>query len=315
MASPFKVHPQEDSLRPDRFLRGRHPALSRDEALALLKSGKLVSAGKALGLKSILRSGQALTIADGAGPWAMPLPIHFLRPGWLVIEKSAGLPIHPGTGHEDRGATLLGWVEKFWPAPEQDQELSILGRLDRLTSGLVVMARSTKMKKRLTRCQEAGRLTKKYLGLVHGHLKGQGTWQDDLPSLRDRHQEGDTRMEEAKTKWQALWSNDSFTLVEFQPLTGRKHQIRRHGSGVGHCVVGDPRYGQRRSEQALIKQADLDAGQSMMLHAFSLTIDDAELLPKKTITTAVPPRFLKMGEALGVKEATLRGAIEASSPC
>jgi 23S rRNA-/tRNA-specific pseudouridylate synthase len=152
MPITFQVQSHEAGLRPDRFLRGRHPALSRNEALALLKSGVLSTQAGQARLRTELKSGEHLIVDKGAGIWASPIPVVFAGEGYWVFDKPAGLPVHTGTGFENAGETLQGILEAVVHplAPlGAASALSLIGRLDRLTSGLVLVAQDPEKKRRL----------------------------------------------------------------------------------------------------------------------------------------------------------------------
>jgi 23S rRNA pseudouridine1911/1915/1917 synthase len=307
MPNAFRVASSEAGLRPDRFLRRRHPALTRSEALGLLKKGHLSTRLGPATLKTVLAADTDLWVADEAGIWGCPIPIVHHAPGWWVVDKPSGMPVHTGTGHTAPESTLLGGTAPFWNrvvAPDLVRERpSAVGRLDRMTSGLMVLARSQRMKKRLSICQNTGQLKKYYLVFVGGHLGGSGSWTSPLRSLKDRHQKSAPRLQETETRWKSLWASAHATLLLAEPITGRKHQIRRHFAQAGHPVVGDARYGARAVAARLL------------LHAHALRIDDAGFAKKRAFTADLPPRFLDFARGAGLSDSELsarvKGAMDA----
>ncbi|MGB3721845.1 MAG: RluA family pseudouridine synthase [Pacificimonas sp.] len=181
-----------------------------------------------------------------------PFPILYEDAELLVIDKPAGLAVHPGPktprSLEDHlGALRLGY--RRLPAPAH--------RLDRDTSGCLILARNPKALKWMHALFEAKGVTKVYLALLAGRVEGQGTI--DAPLAKISSKEEGWRMIVRKdgkpsvTNWRALKTGDSRSLVEFRPETGRTHQLRIHAAHALAPIIGDPVYG--------------DATEPMRLHA------------------------------------------------
>ena len=187
-----------------------------------------------------------------------PLPILFEDAEALVIDKPAGLPLDRpragGPALEDRLDDLrLGFARA--PAP--------VHRLDRDTSGCLLLARNPKALKRFTAAFEARVVDKRYLGIVGGPVSGEeGTIALSLSKISSAAD--GWRMIVAKkgkpavTHWRKLAEHDGLTLVEFRPETGRTHQIRVHAAhAFGHALLGDERYGGRPGPRTMLHAADL----------------------------------------------------------
>jgi tRNA pseudouridine32 synthase/23S rRNA pseudouridine746 synthase len=208
----------------------------------------------------------------------------FLDGEALVIDKPAGLPVDPprdGSLSLENHLDSLTFGFKRWPLP--------VHRLDRDTSGCLLLSRNPKAHARFQRLWEAGAVEKRYLAVLDGVPTGEaGTV--DLPLLKVSTAEtgwrmiGDANGKASRTPWRLIEARDGRSLVEFRPETGRTHQIRVHAaSGLGAAVVGDPVYG----------QADR-AG--MMLHAAWLKLDRGDKPPIEA-TAPTPERFGAYGFA------------------
>jgi tRNA pseudouridine32 synthase/23S rRNA pseudouridine746 synthase len=186
------------------------------------------------------------------------LPILFEDAEALVIDKPAGLPLDQpragGISLEDRLDELrLGFARP--PAP--------VHRLDRDTSGCLLLARNPKALKRFAAAFEARLVEKRYLGIVGGPVSGdEGTIALSLSKISSAAD--GWRMIVAKkgkpavTHWRKLAENGGLTLVEFRPETGRTHQIRVHAAhAFGHALLGDERYGGRPGPRTMLHAADL----------------------------------------------------------
>jgi 23S rRNA pseudouridine1911/1915/1917 synthase len=279
----FSVLPHETE-RIDRFLADQL-GLSRTQT-ARLVADKLVSVdGKPARASRTLSRGEQVTIRlpehqppRTIQPRAIPLTIVFEDEHLAVIDKPAGLVVHPAPGHWDdtlvnalvaRGTTLAGGAEG---------RPGIVHRLDRDTSGLMLIAKTDQAHRRLGAAIAARRVRRTYAALAWGHL--------DSPSLRidasiARHPADRKRMtvapkgRTARTEATVVARFESVDLLRLELETGRTHQLRVHLEHVGHPIVGDPVYGgggSRRISGANRRAADLiaRAAPRQALHAASL---------------------------------------------
>ena len=215
----------------------------------------------------------------------MDLPILFEDGEALIIDKPAGLPLdRPRAGGrclEDYLDTLtLGFVRE--PSP--------VHRLDRDTSGCLLLARNPKALKRFSAAFEARKVAKRYLGVVAGRVEGEeGTIELALTKISSAadgwHMIPAKKGKPAVTHWRKIAEIDGKTLVEFRPETGRTHQIRVHAlKGLGFPLLGDPIYG------------DGSGARRTLLHAVELTIQ-REGKPPVHAVAPVPADFLALGFA------------------
>jgi 23S rRNA pseudouridine1911/1915/1917 synthase len=247
-----------DGQRLDVWLARALPSLSRARVQALVRDA-LVHVDDAPARASLrLRAGQRVSVtvpppvAAEPAPEDIPLAIVHEDPHLLVVDKPAGLVVHPGAGttsgtlvnallHGVRDLSGVGGVLRP----------GIVHRLDRGTSGLLVVAKDDETHRALVR-QFAGRsVEKEYLALVHGVPRAP-RGEVDLPIGRDpvhrqRMSVRAPRGREARTSWAVAEAFDGAALLRVRIHTGRTHQIRVHLSSIGHPVAGDATYGGTRS--------------------------------------------------------------------
>ncbi len=162
----------------------------------------------------------------------------------LVIDKGPGLVVHPGRGHREDTLSQLLASQLAGGDPER---AGIVHRLDRDTSGLMVVARSEEAHRRLQAELAARRIEREYLALVEGRPPARtGTVDAPVgrdPRLRTRMAIGGAGAREARTHFELVRSLPAASLLSLRLETGRTHQIRVHMSAIGHPVAGDPEYG------------------------------------------------------------------------
>ena len=162
----------------------------------------------------------------------------------IVIDKGPGVVVHPGKGH--REDTLAQQLAPLLAGGEQERA-GIVHRLDRDTSGLLVVARSEEAHRRLQRAIAERRVQREYLALVEGRPPARtGTIEAPIgrdPRVRTRMTVGGAGAREARTHFALERPLEGFSLLRVRLDTGRTHQIRVHLDAIGHPVAGDPDYG------------------------------------------------------------------------
>ncbi|GMU79218.1 MAG: pseudouridine synthase [Acidimicrobiia bacterium] len=236
---------------------------SRAEVQALIAAGGITVGGRATTKSHRLAAGERVVAAarpDGAiapGPEPVPLAIRYEDDDLMVIAKPAGLVVHPGAGHEH--ATLVHGLLARDPAIAvvgDPQRPGIVHRLDRDTSGLLVVARTSDAYAALVEALARREVTREYVALVWGHpIHSRGVVEAPIGRSTARR----TRMavqregKDARTVYEVVtrFASPEVALLDCRLDTGRTHQIRVHLAAIGHPVVGDGTYGGHRPTLAV----------------------------------------------------------------
>jgi len=255
----FKVRaaPDERGTRLDIFLSRHFSQFTRSHIQALNRSGAVLVEGRAEKSGYRMRGDENVEIEDRAlpssplEPQPMPLKIIYEDDDLAVIEKPAGLSIHPGagTGVETIVHALLFRFKNLSSAGG-DLRPGIVHRIDKWTSGLLIVAKTNEAHVRLSRAFQERTVEKRYLALVHGKMaKPSGEIALNIgrhPNVRTRMSVQKGRGRAALSSYRTIEEIRGFSLLEVSIKTGRTHQIRVHLSAIGHPVVGDNVYGESR---------------------------------------------------------------------
>ena len=270
---PLKA--QADRL--DKVLAALIPEHSRSRLQGWIEAGHVHVDGKPGKVKQAVGPGAVIMVWEQPAPEAAafsPEPVEFDvvadSPDWIVVDKPAGLVTHPGAGNWT--GTLLNGLLYRYPELAQVARAGIVHRLDKDTSGLLVIARHEKAQTHLVRQLQARTMGRRYLALAHGRPAGPGTV--DKPLGRDARVPVRMSVERplapkpAVTHYTPLRLGTSGTQpvaeIECRLETGRTHQIRVHLASLGHPLLADTIYGGREAAGAT----------RQMLHARALHFDD-----------------------------------------
>lgn len=276
--------------RLDIFLAERIGELSRSQVKKLVEGQKIRVDGNLRKSSYKLNEGERVEIdyelpkVEKIAPENIPLKFIYSDEHIGIIDKPSGLVVHPGAG--SRQSTLVNALLFHFPDIERvgpEDRPGIVHRLDKETSGLIVVARTLKSFSELQRQFKAREVEKLYQGLVWGKIskpEGRINW------AIGRHVRHGERMSiktkkprEAVTLYTVLKKFKEFTLLEIKPITGRTHQIRVHFSAAGHPIVGDTRYGRRKTKILCPR---------LFLHAFRLAFFHPESNEKVEFSSPLP---------------------------
>ncbi len=280
--------------RVDKALADALPELSRAQCQRLLKEGRVFIDSRPVKGSKRLEGGEQVVIdlpkveSSEIEPQAIPIDIIYEDEDLILINKPAGIVVHPSVGHES--GTLVNAVLAYCPdlpGVGGEKRPGVVHRLDKNTSGLILFAKNDHALRYLQRQFKDRTVVKVYQALVYGVLS-QNEILIDAPIGRDPKDrkrmavippESSARSRAALTRIKTMTRFDEYTLLECHPLTGRTHQLRVHLAFAGYPIVGDGVYG-RRKRQLLVGRHFLHAG----MLTFRRPSDDRE----KTFSSPLP---------------------------
>ncbi|HSO63176.1 MAG TPA: RNA pseudouridine synthase [Desulfobacterales bacterium] len=216
------------------------------------------------------------------------IPVIAAGNGWLVVEKPWGMSVH-----NDPGSDLVS-LARCGPGTAGEFGIHPVHRLDRETSGVMILCTEREALRFFARQFEAGTVIKRYVAVLHGRMAtapGDGewsAWEWPLTAAAGgrRFPQGRGEMKECRTRFRVREASRHYTMVECEPLSGRTHQIRRHARLAGHPVVGDRRYGSARSIAHVREQRGFTR---LALHAMEIrVVPPGEHRPVTFRSSAVP---------------------------
>ncbi len=304
-------------MRLDVFLAARIAWLSRSSASRLIEGGKCTVGGKLRKPAYRLKAGDTVMLESGSQPVlqgvlpARPIPFRvvFEDRYIIVVDKPAGVVVHPAAGHSQD--TLVNGLILHCPQVTDvgpGGRPGIVHRLDKDTSGLMVVAKTSRAHQILSANFKQRRVEKKYLALVHGQVEdARGVI--DLPigrHLKDRKKMATNSPvgRQALTLWRVRRVYGQATLLELDIKTGRTHQIRVHCRSMGHPVVGDTVYGFRREKTTGRAKKIWQQVRRQLLHAWQLGFEHPVKGQKLVFRAPVPQDFRQTLAALARADLT-----------
>jgi len=274
------IHVDEVGQRLDRYLASALKGVSRTKVQQLIEEGAVLVNGHSSKPGYGLRIGDEVLILSirpsnrtaTVKPQQLPLDVVYEDRDLLVVNKAAGMVVHPAPGHHDD--TLVNALLTRYPDIQKDsadQRPGIIHRLDKDTSGLIMIAKNAATQAALVEQMKRHEIIKRYLALVEG-VVALDHGSIDAPigrNPRHRQQMAITAKSsrEARTHFRVLQRFTRHTLLLLELETGRTHQIRVHLKAIGHPVVGDPIYGSRSPTHRLtLKRQFLHAYQIKFMH-------------------------------------------------
>jgi 23S rRNA pseudouridine1911/1915/1917 synthase len=249
----FVIGPDDSGARLDLALGRRAEMGSRTRVAGLIRSGAVTVDGIQRAKSHLLSEGETVVVtlpdeqAVDLVPESLDIPVLYEDEWLLVVDKPAGMAVHPSPGHSS--GTLVHGLLGHGLAGGEGFRPGVVHRLDKDTTGLLVVAKSDEVHRRQVAMMRRRAVDRRYLALVHGNFAVEsGTIEAPVgrdPVRRKSMTVGGLAAREARTHFRVLERFDDFTLVEVRLETGRTHQVRVHFLAIGHPVAGDPTYARR----------------------------------------------------------------------
>jgi 23S rRNA pseudouridine1911/1915/1917 synthase len=303
MGADNQIHVESTAGRLDVFLAAGVPEVSRSSWKGLIEAWRVLVNGQKAKPNQKLRAGDAVawTIPEGGAnepqPEDIPLAILFEDDAVLVLDKPPGLVVHPAVGNES--GTLVNALLFRDPVSQPLERAGIVHRLDKDTSGVMVVAKSDAALAELRRQFKARETNKEYLALVWGSPPPSGR----IETLIGRHRVHRKKMavlkeggRHAVSNFKTLETFVATALVQVKIETGRTHQIRVHMAHLGHPIVGDTVYGRARQNKLP------GAAERQMLHASKLEFSHPTTGKRLSFETPLPDDMRVLLEKLRTEQ-------------
>lgn len=228
-----------------------------------------------------------------------PIPIIASGAGWLAVDKPSGLSVH-----NDPGRDLCSLLTRQFESVATDQSADLphgpfglhpVHRLDKETSGVLLLAWYKAVFRHFSEAFTAGRVSKRYLALVHGTdgglgRGGQWRWPLSPRAAGRKNIQGAGRRVPSRTTYRTIRGGRRYSLLECELLTGRTHQIRRHAALSGHPILGDRRYGSPRACRFLAEHHGFNR---LALHCAGIKVQPPESRPRQWLTSSTLPASIQ----------------------
>ena len=293
----IRIQPEDSGKRLDKLISEKLKEISRSLAKKLIESGKITINGKKTEPSYRVKEGNEAEIEEipsqrkSIKPQDIPIRVVYEDDDILVLDKPAGMAVHPSPGCE-KDTIVNALLKRYKDLPGSSPERpGIIHRLDKDTSGLIIIAKTPLAYKSLSEQFSERKVEKKYLALLVGKLpldKGK----IELPIGRDPFNRKRMKVtlggKEAITLFRVLKRYENFTLVEVQIKTGRTHQIRVHFSYQGYPIAGDETYGEGK----------LPSLERQFLHAYKLAFSHPRTGKRLSFLSPLPEDLRKFLRSL-----------------
>lgn len=301
----FTVEPDHEGMRLDAFLAEQIEGWSRSRLQKLIENEDVLVNEKAVKPSYKVRGGDEVEVElveireSTFEPENIPLDIVYEDEYLAVINKPAGMVVHPGAGVQSgtlANAIAFHFAESFAEQNRDSQDgtrIGIVHRLDKDTSGLIVVAKSDEMHEALSEQFRKRQVYKSYVTLVHGTVE-QTIGKIDAPIGRNKHNR--LRMKVANygrsavSLWKVRQRFGKFTLLDIEIKTGRTHQIRVHTAYINHPVVGDEIYNEGRDNTVMdhVIRNGIASLHRFFLHAEKLSFTHPKTFKRLEFTQEMP---------------------------
>ena len=287
-----------EGLRIDKYLSEKLE-LSRSKIQKLMKeekvlvNNKVVSNSYAVKIEDVIEVNDSLDYTISVEPEDIPLNIVYEDDDLIVINKKSGMVVHPAPGHYS-GTLVNALLYRYGKLAGEDFRPGIVHRLDKDTSGLMLVAKNEETLEKLSTMISTKEVERKYLAIVDGVIPHE-TGEVDAPIGRDVHNRQkmavtDVNSKEAITHFRVLERFPNNTLIECKLETGRTHQIRVHMAYIGFPVCNDPLYGRGKSTEF-----------GQMLHSYYIKFHHPRTSKELSFEVEAPVEFLEKIESLREK--------------
>jgi 23S rRNA pseudouridine1911/1915/1917 synthase len=292
----FVAEPQDAGKRLDQMVHERLPEYSRSRIQEWIKNGRVLVDGAPQRPSRTLHGTEAIEVEPAApepldaAPEPIPLSILYEDDDLVAVDKPAGMVVYAGAGVHS-GTLVNALLHRFGALSGVGGPLrpGIVHRLDRFTSGVLLVAKNDAAHRRLAEQFSGREIQKVYLAMTHGSVRAD-SGRIERPIARDPVHR--TRMTGRLASGRAAWSEyrvlrryERFTFLEVKIGTGRTHQIRVHLSGIGHPIVGDTLYG------APARVPDLPALSRFFLHSHRIRFRQPSTGAEISIESPLPPEL------------------------